>query len=584
MTNLGLSVEARCAYRLGAITILLSSCNIGSGIADFGNDLANQPTVTVGNGQRLATGHYSSPLVDPWDDNGPVIIAFEYLDDGPHLAMRPWDGSPGCDTGIAYSSVVRDKLDNRTQLAAYQDGGQKDQDGGVVSCRGAVHFVDHSCKEYGPPIQNANLPDLLYSDPPGYLVNAASCTIIDNTPTITATQLLVVDPWDGTSTVLAGNLTWWKVMPQDESTIAVIDGGHYKVFNAQQQVTSDIGTAVTEIAFLSGQGAGFALVDGGTLSTYSSVTDTAPVAISTDACQPVSDPGGCLFYFSPCAARQLQCYRADTGKSTPIDSGVSVPVSSQVTSGNPNFFAIYTKPDTQNSSSDLWLYSSGATPVQTVTSFFGLYAWNPPPNLEIDALVNADANQGQAIRHTTAGDVLLVDSVSVKFSPGLLANFDATSSIGDLYSPLQLGQAPQFVIAGVPYVPNRSTIVTSKNTDTVSYGTAVISSATTGVGNLTLLRYPSATSPGPESPRVVATGVPVQGYKFFQYMNALAYTENWNSDAGTGSLVILDLDLDAHTAVSDNVREFQEVYWPSEGVMYIIPTGDQAGIWVAKAK
>lgn len=568
MTLSSLTLKVAGASCGVVLCLLLTGCSIGDGIANFGNNIANPPLVAIGGpGVRIATGHYSSPLVDPWAEEGPAIVAFEYLDDGPHLAMRPLDGTAGCDTGLAYSSVVRDKLVNLTQLIAYL--GPPITDG-----RGPVHFVDHSCKEYGAPVQNANLPELLYSDPPGYLVDAG-------------TELLVVDPWNGTSTVLAGNLTWWAKWSLADSSIAVIDGGHFKIFNAQQQVSCDLGTAVTEMALLSGQSGAFALVDGGTLRTYRSLADTAPVDIATDACKPVSDSGGCLFYFSPCAARQLQCYRADRGQSTPIDSGVNALISSRTNSGTTDFSVLYTKPNLQSNGFDLWLYTPGASPAMMVAQFYRLYAWSAPPALEIIALVNADVDKGQAIRHTSAGDVVLADSVSVQFSQGLLANFDVVGSIGDLNTPLQLGQTSQFVVAGVPFVPRMSTIVASKNANTVQYGNALISAAKGAVGNLTLVRYPTATSPGPALPRTVASNVPVGSYEFFEGMNALAYIENWKNVpgvGGTGSLVVHELELDARSNVSNDVREFQEVLWPFEGVMYIVPSGDQAGIWVARAK
>jgi len=584
MSRLGLPVRLCRAYRLGVVTMVLSSCSIGKGIADFGNDVANQPPVSFGTSRRVAVGHYSSPLVDPWDDRGPVIIAFEYKDDGPHLAMRPLDGTSGCDTGLAYASVVRDKLDNRAQVVAYQDAA------GPQDCRGRVHFVDHTCKEYGSPVPNASLPDLLYSDPPGYLVNAAVCELnSDNKPAISSTQLLVIDPWSGASTVLAGKVIWSKIVSRDDLVVAVIDGGHYKIFNAQRQVTTDIGSAVTEIASLSGTDTGFALVDGGTLRTYKSVSDSAPVEIATDACQASSDSGGCLFYVSPCSdpkLSQLQCYRADTGKSTPIDSGTSAPMASHVTSGSADFSVIYTKQDAQTNSTGLWLYASGSAPSQVVGNFSRLYSWAPPPNLEIISLVDAGADQGQMVRHTPTADTVLVDSVSVNFSQGLLANFDASNSVGDLYTPPQLGQTPKLIIAGVPYVKDRNSIVTppSTNLDSIPFGTAAIANAQGSIGDLTLLRYPTDTSPGPESPRKIASGVSPGGFKFFDAMNALAFTENWNAELTTGTLIVHELTLDARTKVSDEVREFQEVQWPAEGIMYIIPSGDRQGIWVAKAK
>lgn len=572
MGNLDLRLGLYQTLPSVGFALLLSAC----GIADFGNDIANPPTVTIGDSRRVAQGRFSSPIVDPWDDRGPIIIAFEYLGNDPHLAMRPVNGSPGCDTGIAYSSVVRDKLSNRAQLVAYQGAGD-------AFGRGDVHFIDHNCNEYGPPVPHAKLPDLLYNDPPGYLVNSATYTYdSNNVPSLVSTQLLVVNPWNGTSTVLVKNLSWWTMLSTEQQTIAVIDSGHYKIFDGQRNLTSDIGTAVTEIASLSGQS--FTLVDGGVLRIYQSLTDTAPIEIAQDACQPALDGGGCLFYYSPCASRQLQCYRADTGTAFPIDTGVSSAVASHATSGTSDLTVIYTKPNAANGA-DLWSFSWGAAPVQIVPNFRSLYGWNPPPDLEIDALVNGDDNTAQAIRHTTAAaDTVLANSVSVNFSQGLLANFDVTQSNGDLYTPIQLGQNPQFIIGGVPFYDKRASIFTSKNPGTISYGTAVITDATGDMGNLTLLRYPSPSAPGPDSPRTIATNVPVNGCKFFENMNAIAFSQDYSDAKGVGTFVVYELDLEARTIVSDEVSEFQEVKWPAEGVMYIIPSGDRQGIWVAKAK
>ena len=577
MANLNFASEICTASQLLLAVLLLSSCNIGNGIADFGNNVANPPTVAIGASHRVAAGRYSSPIVDPWDDRGPVIIAFEYLDDGPHLAMRPVDGSSGCDTGMAHSSIVRDKLDNRTQLVAYQDAGD-------TYSRGDVHFVDHYCHDYGPLVPHATLPDMLYRDPPGYLVNSATYTTVDGKPVVASVQLLVVDPWNATSTILAQNLTSFSTLSADDQVIAVVDSGHYKIIDGKRQVTSDTGTAVTEVINLSGSSGALALIDGGTLRTYRSPTDSAPVEIAKNACQASMDGGGCLFYYSPCDARQLQCYRADTGTSIIIDSNVGGTVASHVTSGSPNIDVLYTKGNSQSGATDLWLFSTGVAPAPIVPGFRSLYAWSPPPNLEIDALVNGDANTAQAIRHTTAGDTVLLDSVSVNFSQGLLANFDVNLSRGELYTSIQLGQTPQFLIADVPWVDKRSSIITSKNNDSIPYGTAVFTGGTGAMGNLTLMRYPSPSSPGPDSPRVIASNVPVGGCKFFENMNAIAFTENWDDTNGVGTFVVHQLELDARTQVSDQVREFQEVKWPAEGVMYIIPSGDRAGIWAAKAK
>ena len=558
-----------CGAGLGAAVAFnsLACSKIVSGISDFGNNLANPDLITVGGpGTRVAKGSYASPLVDPWDDAGPVVVAFEFLSDGPHLAMRPLNanGGSGCDTGLAYSSIVRDKLDNLTQLIAYSASEAGDADGFAT-----VHFVDHQCKEYGQPVRSAKLPSILYADPPGYLIP-------------TSTQLLVVAPWSGTTTVLAENLTWWDTWVDADKSIAVIDGGHFKIFDGQHRQIADIGTAVTQMTRV-GTSGGFLLVDGGVLRTYQSLSDTAPVQVALDACNASIDPGGCLFYYSPCSSRQLQCYRTDTSNPIIVDTGVQSLVSTRW-SQDSKMATLYTKTNADDGSTELWLYRSDAgSQSLMVPKFAHLYGWSAPA-AEIDALVNSDGEVGQAMRYTfTADPVLVADAVSANFSQGLLANFDRTLSIGDLYTPVQLGQTPQLVANAVPYVKDQDIIVSPKNQATLDYGKAAITGSDGTLGDLTLLRYP-LTSAGPDSPRVIASDVAVGNYRFFTYMNALTYTDAWDIQNGVGNLNLYELDLDATTFISEGVREFLEIFWPWEGIMYVVPNGDRAGIWVTRAK
>jgi hypothetical protein len=567
----------RFVCTIGLLTIgalNATACNIGSkignGVADFGSALANPDLITVGGpGVLVARGHFSSPIIDPWDDNGPVIVAFEFEDDGPHLTMRPLNGDPGCNTGIAYSSIVRDKLDNLTQLIAYEEAANNDG-------YGTVHFVDHNCKEYGDPLKNAKLPNWLYKDPPGYLVDVRDSG--------GRRQLLVVAPWSNQTTVLASDVTWSQKWSNADGAVAVIDGGHFRIFDAQQQLMADIGATVTNMVNLPGSSGAFALIDGGRLLTYQSMSDASPVEVASDACEPVPDSGGCLFFFSPCSERKLQCFRADSKQTIMIDTGVQSVVSSRSGTSDARIAALYTKANSQDRGNrDLWMFTTGESPLLMIPKFSRLYAWSPPTT-EVDALVNADSDIGQAVRHTPSGDTVIIDAVSVNFTQGLLANFDVSRSVGDLYSPIQASQTPVKVASGVPYVPHQDTIVTSKNEATVSYGRAVLTNATGSVGDLTLLRYPPTSADGPESPRVMASQVPMLHYKFFEYMNALTYTDQWNSDKSVGRLNLYELDLDARTFISDEVRDFQEVIWPWVGVMYVVPDGDRAGIWVARAK
>lgn len=549
------------------LVVAAGGCNLGSkignGISDFGNNLADPDLITVGGpGVRVAEGHFASPLVDPWDEN-PVVVAFEFKDDGPHLAMLPLKDGTKCNTGVAYSSIVRDKLDNLTQLIAYSSGGDGDD-------YGSVHFVDHQCKEYGTPIEHAKLPVHLYEDPPGYLVP-------------TRTQLLLVAPWTQKTTVIAEHLAWFGDWNEDDGSIAVIDGGHFRVFDKKLKRLADIGTNVSQMFHLSG--AAFGLLDGGVLRTYQSLSDTAPVEIATDACEPQLDVNGCLFFYSPCGDRALQCYRSTTGTSKQLLEGVRSVVSTRPSTDSGLMAMLYTK-DRDAGGVDLWLSITDEEPRMVVSNFNRLFAWSPPDK-QIDALVNADNQLGQLLRRVSTvngvSETILFEQVSETFSQGLLVNVDADQRIGDLYTPVQLDQVPQLVVRGVPNVKGGGAILESTNVNTVQYGKAVITNAKDRIGDLTLIRYP-ATAAGPASPRVIASQVPVGKYQFFKYMNAIVYTSNWNTSTGKGELNLHQLDIDAVTTISEEVNEFLEITWPWEGVVYLIPDGDRAGIWVARAK
>jgi len=285
-------------------------------------------------------------------------------------------------------------------------------------------------------------------------------------------------------------------------SIAVIDGGHFKIFDAQHRQIADIGTAVTQMTRLGTNGA-FLLVDGGVLRTYQSLSDTAPVDVASDACNASVDPGGCLFYYSPCSSLQLKCYRTDTPNPIVVDTGVQSLVSTRW-SQDSKMATLYTRANADDGSTELWLYrSDDDSHTLMVPKFAHLYGWSAPA-AEIDAFVNSDGEVGQAMRYTsTANPVLIADTVSANFSQGLLANFDRTLSIGDLYTPVQLGQTPQLVANAVPYVKDQDVIVSPKNQATLGYGKAVIMGSDGKLGDLTLLRYP-LTSAGPDSPRVIA--------------------------------------------------------------------------------
>ena len=565
-------VCTRAAFRQVSLALILTSCATNNGVSDSSGDTPVQSPKTFGSATLVTAGQYGPLLIDPWDDRVPVIVTFEYTNGGTVVAMRPIDGRHGCNAGAAFGINVYDRLPNRVQLVAYTNR----QDNEV-----SLGFVDHNCNQYGPAIGGAELPSMLYTNPPGYLVKQVE----NSNPASPAARLLVVDPWNATSKVLASNVTWFAVSDTGDSMLWMFDAGHYKVFDGQQQQLCDVGTAVTEIAYMGNRSGPFFLVDGGILRRYQSTSDTAPIDVASDACQLTKDGNGALYFLSPCKSRQLQRYHLNSRQVTVLDTTTNGLVATRNMPGTLDAYVTYTKPNSQGGQ-DLWLYSPGAAPTLEVANFNRLIDWTAPPNLEMLAIINADADRGQLIRHRADSDSVLLKSVSVGFSEGVLANFDPVSEVGDLYTVAGVGTEPRFVATGVPYVKGVNTIVASANVATVDEGAAIIANATAGIGDLELIRYPDANSPGPEQPFTLASKSPVGRARFFEGMAAIAYFENWNGGLtdGQGHLAVRELASDVLTDLSDNVREFEEVKWPSEAILYTIWNSDRAGIWIANAE
>jgi hypothetical protein len=70
--------------------------------------------------------------------------------------------------------------------------------------------------------------------------------------------------------------------------------------------------------------------------------------------------------------------------------------------------------------------------------------------------------------------------------------------------------------------------------------------------------------------------------RFLEQPRALSFLRQ--SDTGYYSLRAYLIDAELELTVHNAVSEYRIVPWPAPGILYAVPTGDDQGLWYAKAR
>lgn len=557
-----------------------SACNLGEGYVDFGKDVAQPEMVTIdGPGVKIADGQLSGMLVDPWGENGAVVVGFRYIDGVPNLRMQPFDGSKGCNVGRAFRCIVFNQLPNEPQLIAYLD------DSGDPG-RGTLNFTDHHCNVVYGGISNAVLPERLFDSPPGLLV-------------LSGNQLLDVDPYRKKTRLVSDNVTRWGGPGSSDSQIPIwfIGNGQLVVLHpTSRQELARTGTDVTEVVFDPAGDyvrQGLYLVDGGALTRYVQATGATPSILDTDVCGVGLGPYG-VSYFSPCAERKLIIKDPDKGYDFEVDTGVSGLLLAQVRSSTTGtgfeLDALYTKRSaTEGAPDDLWLKQAGAAPrlwQPRLGKFVAATISGPVPTLV--AIVDSDGTSGRLIRLDAGGETTLCSGVHLAYGiestpQGWLMLTDVADGYGTLILVNSEGQKTT-VFQRYPVDAK----VKSPEADPAFDGItdaryfdlrAFIGERNDSMGKVTVLDRNDITKP-----LTLGTKVPTDMFEFFRNMPALGYIDEFDLEKGTGTLNVFQTRVGANSTVSKDVNEFAELLWPYEGVIYSVKKDDKYSIWAARAK
>jgi hypothetical protein len=561
--------------------LALSGCNLGQGYVDFGKDVSQPENVVIDSpGKKISDGQISGMLVDPWGDNGAVVVGFRYLDDGPHLRMQPFDGSKGCNVGRAYRCIVFNRLPNEPQLIAYLDD-VADQSG-----RGTLNFTDHSCNIAYGGIKNAELPSRLFDSPPGFVVAAGD-------------QLLDIDPYRKKTRVIADKVSTWSGpgTPDNPIPIWLIANGQLVVLDQNRQEALRLGKDVTEVVFMAADPTqGLYLVDGGSLTRYVEATGTQPKILANDVCGASLGAFG-VSYYSPCGERKLVMQDPDKGTKYEIDSGVGRLLFAQprttADGTRTDIDAIYTKASTTDAGyEDLWLKLIGEEPRIWQHRLGRFISGTAGPSPTLLAIVDSDGSTGRLLSVDSTGEQTLCEGVSVAYpveanAGGWLLLTNVSNGFGTLIWLNAAGERKTVVdrlaIGGVVKVPEKGgpngTDYSGITDDSYYNLRAFLTDIVDGAGSITLFDPTKL-----DSLVKFGTRVPDGRFDFFKNMTAVAYLDDIDSKTGTGTLSLFQTRIGALTTVSKNALEYSELLWPYEGIIYTVLEGDKYSLWAARAK
>lgn len=85
---------------------------------------------------------------------------------------------------------------------------------------------------------------------------------------------------------------------------------------------------------------------------------------------------------------------------------------------------------------------------------------------------------------------------------------------------------------------------------------------------------------------LVAEGVPQGGFGGLYPMmeRGIVYLSGFDAERRVGRLDYWNLVLDARGTIAENVSEFMRADWPYKGIVYLVPSGENAGLWYARGK
>jgi hypothetical protein len=564
-----------------------SACDIVQGFDNAGDALF-PPVETYLDvpGYQMTTGHYR--YLDMVTTSEPYILARSTTTNDNALYIMRFNAPKPC----AIPNVARYWTDGSATTSpgyvAYFD----------TTNSGILNFADLNCKLYELPLRNANLP-VSYA-PKGLVLQVGSQ--LGSEP---GSELVIAEPATRSLYTLAGSVQ--AVDVAHRLVLTPPPFGLIGVYDYDWTLVNFVGNNVA--AWASAFDATFFQDDDGihrmtiTDTTTSRVIGTSLIA--SDACDltilPTTPHVNLVAFHEPCGSKNIVVWDAQTRQMTPLNLDVDIQhlkIAGQSPNAHPNlatdpFFALYlTDVIAASNTGNLHLRSPDGTD-QVLGSGAALERADFASDTASGnytggfALLDVDGETGRFVHFALDGSVNDVVTNVIR-SPAESAWTRLVVAVDDQLGNLVevVGGQPVTVAENVPR--SRYAYLNHFDGNPLQNSLAWFHDLTGETGTLSLA------APDPSSDvlddqgheplyrgTAVAHDVFAAGHGFMANLPGFVYFSNWDDNRGTGSLEYTNVELEFSATVSDGVSDYLQ---PGSGLLYTVPYGSAAGVWLARGK
>ena len=546
-----------CAGSRSAALLLASTvfgCSLEEGLKKTPTVLSPDTVATIeGPGKRLLAGNFRALATR-----------------GGMLMVRKADGPSDALVVVDPQHESSCELDNAERFVHATAGWMAYTD--ATSNLGEIHFANDDCTPLPAVVADASLPYDVTGD--GEAVMTIGTALVAIHPT-TEEKRVLADPY--------GAIQQLAARDQRSYVWLVQQGDQLIEFDSDWRELSRIGEKVGEMAYISTPPT-LLFEDAGKLNRVSVDGDgnISLAVVSEDACRPRAASSQYFTYLTPCNDPKLHTL---SGRGADVDWGALGLQPEHViadTDGTSSLRLLFVRDiDANVGTGTLWSLDAPDGEPRKLAERADLGWVQVGEDESVYALVDVENNLGTIVHVAKDGSTEeLVSEVprngNNQFFYGRQFWFFAhptSDGTSDLVRICALAgcdksaPAVQSVARGVPDWGFASALD--------SEHVAVLHDVSKGLGTLST-----------DSGELVAEGVPQGGFSgLYPIMKeGVAYLKGFDSERSAGTLEYWNLALDARGTVAANVSEFIRADWPYMGLVYLVPNGDNAGLWYARGK
>src|SRR4051812_19233158 len=547
------------------LALLGMGCNIVQGYKDAGDSLfPEQSTHLASPGLRLVKGHYRELGVMTGAE---LYLYARAADDQTNqlFSMRYADPHPCELEGVARFSATRDASRNAPLLAYFHDDVRV----------GTLHFADAACKTYPLTIDDARLP--VGETDKGVVVWAGS-------------DLWLVTPETGAQERLAGGVTdvTSRVFGQ---RFAVQADGRLTLFDSTWKPQGTFGDEVSSV--LRAEHSLFYVDSAGAHRIAANHTDATRLedqVVASDACLLGSQGGAWVTLRSPCADGPVLAVNESTGRSftLPFDADprqlklVPALKSRGVDPLVDPFWFFYLRSDADESSKNTLFVRTPAGIEHALGAHSTLQQLRLVESTSEThgyALVDVDGETGRYVWWNAAGETRVLAERAMWRPRRLIVDFDG--SLGKV--AVASGDRLQVLAERVPWQAfeyqdsTQQWTVLFHDLDGVNGRLSAFYDGIDGLQS-TPLDKPFV---APELSEVASSVVVLGTASLSDVLSGVSYLTHFDPETRTGRLEYRNLELRFTAHVNSGVSDYVV---SRDEVLYTIPYGDDAGIWLVPGK